>query len=428
MSLTVCLVGLGIGKTNGAYVGGHVNNVVNTARRLGQCGHDVHIVTTPPIHREGLPRSVRELDHSVRLHTVQPGTGSTPQRVSEQGKRSLLYGIKSLRVLVPAVHSLHAQYGFDLLHSHSGYPWVAGIATAVKSIERIPTVHTLYCPVPDRLLYRTAAKGVLSTVDSVTLVSENVKASLAGLAGRTDQYVVPPLVDTGRFSVESSAPSSPATQSGDGLQLLFVGNFSETKGIDVLVDAMAELADKFPSLTLSMAFDMPVSEYEKAELEIKRRIARLGLGERVTPLGIVEDLPSVMNASDVFVAPFRNTHGPADYPLSLLEAMASGVPVVATDVGGIPEIVDHGRTGVLCSPGDSDELATGIATLLQDTNRREAYGSNAAAAVRELNEGIISDTLEIYADVTGVAPAQRGELDGTTRLQRSEGVCDGDGE
>lgn len=133
----------------------------------------------------------------------------------------------------------------------------------------------------------------------------------------------------------------------------------EGKGIEVLLDAVPMVRDA----RFVIVGDGPLRE----KLEAR--------GTNVTWLGFRRDVPELLAASDLFVLP---SLGDA-YPTVLMEAMAAGLPVVATRVGGIPEIVDDGRTGILVPPGDAPALAGAISDLLDSPERREALGRAARA-------------------------------------------------
>ena len=137
------------------------------------------------------------------------------------------------------------------------------------------------------------------------------------------------------------------------------------KGHDVTVDAIGRLRERFPNLRLLVVGDGP------ARADVERAVATLG------PAGVLaghrDDVMAVLDAADVLVHPSRIDA----FPTALLEALAAGVPAVATAVGGIPEIVDDGRTGVLIgTPARGAELAGALAPLLADSALRAELGAN----------------------------------------------------
>lgn len=143
-----------------------------------------------------------------------------------------------------------------------------------------------------------------------------------------------------------------------------VGRLDPVKDHASLVDAFAELASAFPDAVLAIAGDGPAGP------ELAARVARLGLGERVRLLGERDDVPRVLRALDVFVLP-SVAEGMSN---TLLEAMATGLPVVATRVGGNPELVDDGVTGLLVPRRAPRALAAAIARYLDDPHLAALHG------------------------------------------------------
>ena len=114
-------------------------------------------------------------------------------------------------------------------------------------------------------------------------------------------------------------------------------------------------------------------------------------------------MAELMAASDILVAPFLNTNGPSDYPLPVLEAMGVGKAVIASNVGGIPEIISNMENGILVKPKDANSLSNAIITLLGDDKLRHELGKKASAFV--LNnfsiEKITKQTESVYEEVEG---------------------------
>ncbi len=162
---------------------------------------------------------------------------------------------------------------------------------------------------------------------------------------------------------------------GTGRQVVSVGRLDVVKGYTVLLDAVAAMVAGGADVVLTLVGDGP----DRAALE--RQADRLGLGARVTfpgarsPAEVVDELAG----ADVFVLP-SFAEG---VPVSLMEAMASGLPVVATRVGGVAELVDDGRSGLLVAPGDGDGLARAVGALLADASARTDMGRAGRARVEE---------------------------------------------
>jgi glycosyltransferase involved in cell wall biosynthesis len=150
------------------------------------------------------------------------------------------------------------------------------------------------------------------------------------------------------------------------------GRMAPVKGLRHLVEAFACLAGEGAHLRLEMAGDGP----ERQALE--RQVRAAGLADRVRLLGWMGDLAPALARWDLLAQPSLEE----GFPTGVLEAMGAGVPVLASAVGGVPEMVEEGRTGWLVPPGDPDALAGRLRTLALDPHRLEAAGRAAAEAVR----------------------------------------------
>lgn len=150
-----------------------------------------------------------------------------------------------------------------------------------------------------------------------------------------------------------------------------IGRLTEQKGHTYLFDALAQ-TDALGHVHLIVAGDGELRE------ALCDRARALGIGARVHFLGIRRDVGNVLSAADVFVLPSLWE----GLPLALVLAMGAGVPAVATSVGGVPEIVDHGRTGVLVPPANSAELGGAISRLLTDPALQRRIAAAACASLR----------------------------------------------
>jgi glycosyltransferase involved in cell wall biosynthesis len=241
------------------------------------------------------------------------------------------------------------------------------------------------------------ARLFLSKLDYVVALTNNVKRSLQGIIRENRIKVIPPLIDLSRFTPKGRLSNEDVREKLGQYNLLYLGNLSKAKGLHILLEALRIVKRDFPSVKLLLGLDVAPSEFQK---KLGKVIKALGLSENVIPLGIIRDLPNVMANCDIFVVPFTSTYGPADCPLSILEAMACGLPVVATKIGGIPEIVRHKETGLLVEAGNSLELAKAITYLLNHQDLAKAMGMKGASYVQSLTKEVIKGYIEIYQNVT----------------------------
>lgn len=223
-----------------------------------------------------------------------------------------------------------------------------------------------------RLTYRAASR-----LTSLVAVSEDIRSNLITLVGVKPQRVtvIPNGVDTERFRFDAEKRSLIRSSLGvrdDQLLLGTVGSYYPVKGHRFLVDAVGKLTPLFPELQLVMAGQGPLAE------ALRKQADERGLGERVRVIGYVEDTAGFLSALDIFIMPSLSE----GQPLALLEAAANGRCIVATDVGGIPEIIANGVSGIIVSAGDADALADAVALLAADPDRRRGLAAGALAAVQ----------------------------------------------
>jgi len=173
--------------------------------------------------------------------------------------------------------------------------------------------------------------------------------------------------------------------------LLAVGKLQEQKGYPVLLRALALVLKQVPSTRLLIAGEGPLQS------KLEMLAAELGVADKVSFLGFVRDVGSLLLAADVFVmASYFEGH-----PIALLEAMAAARPVVATSVGGVPEIVRQGETGLLVPPNDPHALAEAIVASVCDPALRRRLGLSAAEDVRRRFsiEGAIGRYVALYEEL-----------------------------
>jgi len=154
-------------------------------------------------------------------------------------------------------------------------------------------------------------------------------------------------------------------------RIVTVANLRREKAHEVLLAAAAQLASRYPQLTFDIAGDGP-------RLSELRELAKtLGVADRVTFLGHREDVPALLAGADAFVLPSRSEA----FPNGAIEAMAAGLPVIASATGGLLDLIEDGRTGVLVRPDDVDALTQAIAELIASPARASALGATAREEV-----------------------------------------------
>jgi glycosyltransferase involved in cell wall biosynthesis len=157
--------------------------------------------------------------------------------------------------------------------------------------------------------------------------------------------------------------------------MVAVGNLYPVKGHSVLLHALAQLA----SVTPGSSWQVAIVGRGDEEAALTTLAAGLGLDDRVQLLGYRADVPDILAAADAFVMPSLSE----GMPLALLEAMFAAKPVVASEVGGVPEVVRSGREALLVPPGDPTSLRRAIQLVFSDTHLRKELGSNALRRAKE---------------------------------------------
>lgn len=184
-------------------------------------------------------------------------------------------------------------------------------------------------------------------------------------------------VDLSRFN-PAKIESKTRPRRRHDLVITTVGQIYPRKGFKYLINAMREVVKKFPKVQLQIVGEDPTKDQRNRRM-LKRRVEQLGLGEKVSFLGYRRDIPKILAQTDVFVLPSLEE----PFGRVIVEAMAMELPVVATRVGGIPEIVVAGETGFLVEPGDSNALSQKIIQLLQDADLRMKMGKRGRERVEE---------------------------------------------
>jgi glycosyltransferase involved in cell wall biosynthesis len=181
--------------------------------------------------------------------------------------------------------------------------------------------------------------------------------------------------------------------------LVAVGRLEEQKGMDVLLEAVASLAGRGLDFVVAVAGDGSWRE------RLERTATGAGIESRVRWMGRVPDPGPLMLAADVFVLPSRWE----GLPLTLLEAMARGRAVVASSVGGIPEVVADGENGVLVPAGDAGALASALERIIESPALRQKLGEGARESVERgyTWDGVVEAFETIYDEVLGLASFER---------------------
>jgi glycosyltransferase involved in cell wall biosynthesis len=237
----------------------------------------------------------------------------------------------------------------------------------------------------DRAGAERVAGRVFGAATALVAVSDEVATYLRHFSAiRGPIHVVPNGVATTRFRVglEPSCPSAPGT-----FTVGFVGSLKPWHGLSVLVEAFARLHRRAPNTRLLIVGDGP----ERPRLEADLAARGLGEASHLTDAVAPEAVPSLLASMDVAVAPYPNVPHFYFSPLKVYEYMAAGLPVVASRLGQLAQLIDHEVDGLCCPAGDAEALAAALERLRQEPALRRRLGQAARAKMLRAHtwEGVV---------------------------------------
>ena len=289
------------------------------------------------------------------------------------------------------IDRLWREQPFDLIHAHFIYPdGVAGARLAQRyDVPLVVTEHAFWHPWLDQYpRVRRQAVGAAKTIAFHIAVSQSVRRSISRFTGENERLrVIPVGVNIERFT------PLPDGEKPDPHSILFVGRIHETKGVDVLLRAMRLLADRNPAVRLSLVGGSFYRPTQIREERLKHMAEELGLSEHVRFLGIQspDQVAETMRRSSLLVLPSRReTLGAV-----LIEALACGIPVVATRCGG-PEDVVNDSVGMLVPNEDPSSLADAMEIVLKQREEYDPRVLRQYAAERFSWQTVAAQTIDLY--------------------------------
>jgi glycosyltransferase involved in cell wall biosynthesis len=261
---------------------------------------------------------------------------------------------------------------------------LAGVPVIVSTVQLIADREAWWEILVDRLLQHRAETMIAS--------SQAVRQSFIQRGIRPAKIaVIYNSVDFARFDAVDRETARRAMRQAFGWDeghfvVGTVARLERVKGIDRLIDAAKAVAEAIPQARFLVVGDGPQRE------DLLSRVRRLELGERCIFTGLRSDVPQILPAFDLFVLPSLSEA----LGIAVIEALASGVPVVASRVGGVPEVVIHGETGLLVPPGDATQLAQAILYMAANLAEAKQWAERGQKRVRRM------------FDVNKLADAQAG--------------------
>jgi len=268
------------------------------------------------------------------------------------------------------VFGLIKKYNIDLIHTHD--PQSNTMIGLGRKKFPCATVASAYGwwdgfrPIR-RFVYQWIERDfALRNFDRVITVSNHMRARIRkGPTPESNIRVIytgleplPEAANTGALRERNGIPS-------DAVVIGAVSRVSAEKGHTHLIDAIAQLAPNYPNIRALIVGNGP------AKTELEEKTVSLGLSNVVKFAGFCDDLPEALAAMNLFAQPSVQQEG---LPTSILEAQSAGLPVIASDIGGVNETLQNNVTGLLVPPGDATALANAIVSLANDAERRRAMG------------------------------------------------------
>ena len=387
--------------------GGMQDHAAALARGIAARGHDVTILTTPLPHDQ-TPKSI----DGVRIIYV---SGVPPIRFTRAWRRESIAAAKRLHDEKP-IDVFHAQGSSGTAFFAGGWPrrLAAGgvlslhgtawdeIRTAWSMLTRgdSPRDRRMALPKIAKQVYeQLALTGPAARAADFVIATSDEQARLIPRLcvlrpGRT--RVVYNGIDLRRFTPPAAQPSA-----GSSLRLLCVARLIAEKGVQHAIDAVARLRGRGVDVCLTIVGG---GDFEPA---LRGQVTRLGLTERVVFRGAVapECLPDIYRSADIFINATTRANG---YDLTMVQAQACGVPVIASNIGSTPTAVRDGISGALVPPGDAAAVAAAVHRFTE-SGVRQRLGESARAFVLERfdEDRMIDNTIRVLSDAIACGRAAR---------------------
>lgn len=357
---------------------------------LAERGHNVHFISST------LPTRLTELSERIHFHEVEMMT----YPLFEHQPYSLALATKMATVA--------RAERLDLLHVHYAIPHSISAILAresIKSKRYLPVITTLHGTditlVGADRSYLPITKYGLQQSDGVTAVSKFLKKATIETFDFDDVEVIPNFICPNHYQRDTGSPLRRELADEGETLLAHVSNFRSVKRPVDCVEILGKVLEKGAKARLVMVGDGP----QRSACEY--RAEQLGIKQYITFAGKKANISDYLAVSDIFLLPSELE----SFGLAALEALACEVPVIASRVGGIPEVVTDNETGFLSNIGDIDKMGEDTLKLINDEDLRESFGKagRESAVTRYSATEIIPQYINFYEKVLGARTASAAE-------------------
>ncbi|MEW6416962.1 MAG: glycosyltransferase [Nitrospirota bacterium] len=279
--------------------------------------------------------------------------------------------------------------GFDIVNTHSGVDsWIGGIAAKLAKVPVL--VRTRHLNIP---LKRSIFNFIHYLPDMYITCGENMRDNLIKRGFPLNKVVsIPTGVDKTFFEVKKNLEAkSSYGLDGTSIVIANVGILRRVKGHEITLRAVNLIIEAFPDAKFMIVGDGPRRK------ELEGMVDDLGIRDHVIFTGFIGNISEIYSFTDVAVL----SSWSEGLPQSLLQAMAAGIPVVATNVGGVPEVVINEKTGILVEPGNYEAFAKGIIRILNNPSLASRFAESARSLVSKRHSlmQMLDQIEDIYRDI-----------------------------
>jgi glycosyltransferase involved in cell wall biosynthesis len=352
----------------------------------GFAGTEIHLMAlVKALRQSGVEADIACQDDS-RLHRAAQEAALPVMPLLTGGRLGQLAAVRKV-----------ARKSYDIVHAHNGRTMILAAAAANSRLAAVATQHFID---PQSATYRGLKKGLANQAHRQ--INRRFTHFIAISHGARDAMIEREGVDPSHITVVPNGTEPVQRLDGaerdelrremgiesGSLLIVCVARLTEEKGLRYLIEALPTVLLTHPATQVVIAGEGSLRD------DLERQVSNLGLQSNLRFLGFRSDATRIMGAADLFVLP-----SPAEpFGLVLIEAMAQGVPVVATRCGGPLEIIEDGVSGQLVNPADAPDLALAVGVLLLDAKRRQCLGENAMQRFEQhfTAQRMADATLEVY--------------------------------